>query len=52
MDQWDILVPSRDGKQWGFFKPKDELIHILIKGFVQHTKKPDDFYPEDDKFAD
>lgn len=55
MDRWDNLSPSRDGSQWGFYKPDTrldmqaaDLMSVLIPGFVENKDKPAEFYPEDD----
>lgn len=54
MDCWDNLVSSRDGNQWGFFKPEarlgkemPDLMDALVSGYVESEEKPPEFYPEE-----
>jgi len=55
MDTWDIVIKSNTGNDHGFFKPEerlgmgmDDLMPGLMPGYVEHAKKPVDFFPPDD----
>ncbi len=54
MDLWDTLVLSRDGSQWGFYKPgvrlgkeMPDLMNGLVGSYSESEEKPPEFYPEE-----
>jgi len=56
MAWWDNIISSRDGRQWGFFKPEarlgkevDALMAALKPKFIEQEEKPAEFYPVEEE---